>query len=1103
MRMWMFVPGLVALCGTTLTGGIVFQNDFADPSALAGWNDPDGNGKIVRQPDGKNALEVTASPEDSAKGRILSFELNPGKFAGKRVRLSAEIAYETGKPLAPWQGAKLMLAAETSRGWSYTSSYFPPGKYDWHSVVRSADLPPGILKLRLILGVQSAAGRIRYRNLKVEAEDAVLDLSEAVNMGFSDPAAGDGKGGWTDQGPEKDAAKFQWKKKTFIGIPFKILDPGKNKGKSVAVFRSPHFRNGVERIVLNLENTETKGQWLYLLHTLAYGRSAGSFGQVILTDAAGRSQILNLQPGVDAADWRNPRKLANAFPAAYWTTPGLGSCGVYVSRFRLNAGSENLKSVEFRCGSGSAVWVLLAATISEKEYRFPEEQEYVVTAGREWKALPIRRQGILAGSALDRSFLNSPHEAGAFGRVVAGKSGHLEFEKRPGIPIRFFCSADGLDTFLGRYPVPAEIRSKEEIEAYVRQLRLHGYNMSRFHGVDLPLVRNRKKAGEFDPEFLDRLDYLIHCLKKNGIYINLDAMKSRIGYTPGNPYDLSDGRDFKFDLYFNASVRENWRSALKKLLTHRNPYTKMTLAEDPVLALIVGYNEQEFAFLRERDFSPARDEWNAFLKRKYRTIAAWKKAWKGEAAGKITEFGEIPVFSLSDMYAGGAKGTDVAEFISERETEMIDWFRRTLAEIGYKGLLSNFNMGKSLRHALVRRSCDLVTMNSYHAHPSHYNQSGSTIMQESSIGDAGNQIRGILANRLYGKPFLVTEHGHAFWNRYRYEQAFITGAYGAFQGFDGLTAFAQPVSVQTTSFINPFNIRFDPVLSAQEFLTAFLFLRRDVASAPRTVRMPLAESDVYSGHVHGDGVAGAQSRIGLLTGFSLDCGSSLPLRPDEIRLPRSGSAGVVVGGAYSSLAENGKNSFDLSAFVRELKHRGVLSPGNATNPEKEIYENSTGELLLNAPEHFMKVNTPRLQGICGEAGSRAKLENLEIVSMSVRGNLALVSVDGERSIDEAGRMVLVFSTDARNSGMTFTNRNARTLMKNGKAPVLVRTGTFTVRLHGRRNSDFRVFALRDDGSRLCELPLKKQNGVWELSCNTASFPNNVPIYFEWIRKGGK
>ena len=110
MRMWMFVPGLIALCGTTLTGGIVFQNDFSDPSALAGWNDPDGNGKIVRQPDGKNALEVTASPEDSAKGRILSFELNPGKFAGKRVRLSAEIAYETGKPLAPWQGAKLMLA---------------------------------------------------------------------------------------------------------------------------------------------------------------------------------------------------------------------------------------------------------------------------------------------------------------------------------------------------------------------------------------------------------------------------------------------------------------------------------------------------------------------------------------------------------------------------------------------------------------------------------------------------------------------------------------------------------------------------------------------------------------------------------------------------------------------------------------------------------------------------------------------------------------------------------------------------------------------------------------------------------------------------------
>ncbi len=1095
-RLLIFLLGTVAIF--SLSAEELLRNGFTDPQALREWENPEGIGKIVRLEDGMYALEITVPHDKANRSNTLTLDLHPEKLAGRRIRLSADLMYETEPPLTRWQGGKLMLAAKTSKGWIYTSSYFPHGRREWHTVVRTADLPPDLESIRLVLGLQSAAGTIRYRNLKLEVGDAILDLSSAANMGFADPAAGDGKGGWTDQGPEKDASGFRYRNRTFADIPFGIIPPGKNKGKSVLVFRSPYFKNGLDSAILNLETTVTKGRWLYLLHTLGYGKGNKLFGVIKVTGKNGKNQILNLRSGRDAGNWMNPKELKNGYPAAYWTTSGLGVCGVYASRFRLNDSLGELKTIEFRHSMEGPIWLLLAATISEQEYPFPEKREFVTKAGREWKALPIRRQGILEGSPLDRSFLNPPHKAGEFGRVVVGKSGHLEFEKRPGKAVRFFCSADGLDTFLGRRPVPSEIKTKQEIRDYVRQLHLHGYNMVRFHGVDLPLTRNQKE-GTFNPDFLDRLDYLIFQLKENGIYINLDAMKSKIGYTPGNPYDASDKRDFKFDIYFSPAVRANWYNGLKQLLTHRNPYTGTTLAEDPVLAVIVGYNEQEFAFLRERDFSPALPAWRAFLKKKYNTISSLNSAWKNKNQ-ELTSFDRIPIFKLSDCHTASGLGNDIAEFISGQETELFHWYKKTLSDFGYKGLVSNFNMGKSLRNTLVRKHIDLVTMNSYHAHPSNYNQARSTIDQASSIENAGNHIRGFIATRILGKPYLITEHGHAFWNRYRYEQAFQTGAYSAFQDFDGLTAFAQPVSVQTTSFINPFNIRFDPILRAEEFLTAFLFLRGDVTPARHRIRIPLSEQEILSGRAYDEGISGAQSRLGLLTGLAIDCGNGPALQPEEVILPRNGSSGIVVGNAFSSLADNGKGSFDPAVFVRELKKRGILPQDNRTQPDRELYETETGELLLDARRRFLSVNTERLQGICGEAGSKAKLKNLEVRSMSVRGNLALVSIDGKKSIPESERMVLVFATDARNSGMTFSDENARTLLKNGQAPILVRTGRFSIRIHGLKHSDFRAFALRSDGTRLGELPVEKEKNALRLSVDTASFPGDVPVYFELTRK---
>jgi len=61
-----------------------------------------------------------------------------------------------------------------------------------------------------------------------------LPLSKTANRGFRDEVAGDGVGGWTDQGGN-DFRHMPVGDQMLCGVPFRILDPAKNGGKSCLV----------------------------------------------------------------------------------------------------------------------------------------------------------------------------------------------------------------------------------------------------------------------------------------------------------------------------------------------------------------------------------------------------------------------------------------------------------------------------------------------------------------------------------------------------------------------------------------------------------------------------------------------------------------------------------------------------------------------------------------------------------------------------------------------------------------------------------------------------------------------------------------------------
>ncbi len=721
-----------------------------------------------------------------------------------------------------------------------------------------------------------------------------------------------------------------------------------------------------------------------------------------------------------------------------------------------------------------------------------------------WQPLRRPAPGILAGTAIDRSVYFPAHKVGDFGRVIINPDGNLAFEKEPGKTVRFLSTSENMEGFKGRGGMaPAQYDTKEKTAEYVRQMKLQGYNMLRTHFLDWLLSGKGKEAADFDPATLDQFDYLIYQMKENGIYLNFDAMTSWTGYLPVSPWDKNGKSvNFKFAIHFDDSVRKNWRTGVEKLLYHVNPYTKTRLVDDPVLALTVGFNEQEFGFWRDADWSLALPAWRNFLKSKYGSADKLAQSWEAPELAKIS-FDQIEMFDTKQSYERSPRARDIAQFISETENATALWYKAQFSELKVKAPVSNYNCGKSYRNAIARNNMDFVSANAYHAHPSNFMQKGSKIDQTSSIEKGGGIFREFAGMRLNGRPMVITEHGHVFWNKYRYEQAFVTGAYAAFQGFDVLTMHAQPITVVDAQSIYPFTGFYDPVAVAEEMLTFYLFRRADVSTASNSVRIVIPLADIFKLNLYNDGLNQWQSRLALVTGLSTEIMvSATPgktLGKNEIAMAGAGGAKIETSLAgFSTVTNQTSNPSTFDKMIADLKNSNQLPRDNQTSGKKEIFESSSGQLLMKSKESFLSVNTPHLQGICGEAEATAKLADLEVVNMSVRGNLAAVAVDGMQPIRSAKRILIVYATNALNANMKFETPDQVTLVEIGGTPTMVRTGAFTVKI--ATPGKFKAWALDVSGKRVEELPLINENGKWVLSADTAKLKNGPSLYFEIAEK---
>jgi hypothetical protein len=113
-----------------------------------------------------------------------------------------------------------------------------------------------------------------------------VDLRPFCNMGFADEKMGDRQGGWADEGPLNDMRAFPTGKQTFYGVPFHIIDPSSNNGKSIITLRgnnvTPFHPEKVEGI-----RVDSRVRNLYFLHSASWGLP-GEIGRYVINYKDGK-----------------------------------------------------------------------------------------------------------------------------------------------------------------------------------------------------------------------------------------------------------------------------------------------------------------------------------------------------------------------------------------------------------------------------------------------------------------------------------------------------------------------------------------------------------------------------------------------------------------------------------------------------------------------------------------------------------------------------------------------------------------------------------------------------------------------------------------------
>lgn len=219
--------------------------------------------------------------------------------------------------------------------------------------------------------------------------------------------------------------------------------------------------------------------------------------------------------------------------------------------------------------------------------------------------------------------------------VFVDSQGHFAVR---GKPIRFWGTNAVAD---GAFP------TKSKAWFIAGRLRKMGFNLVRFHHMDNSWTRGSlfewgQDTRHLNPVTLDRFERFIAELKNNGIYANINLHVSRTFNQKDGVPDADSIKDFgKGVTYFNQQLIDLQKEYARQLLTHVNPYTRLLLVNDPVMAMVEITNENSlYRMWRDGKLKPLTSGGNLIVRHNYLLDSLWQE-YLIEKYGDTDNLGQV------------------------------------------------------------------------------------------------------------------------------------------------------------------------------------------------------------------------------------------------------------------------------------------------------------------------------------------------------------------------------------------------------------------------------------------------------------------------------
>ena len=626
------------------------------------------------------------------------------------------------------------------------------------------------------------------------------------------------------------------------------------------------------------------------------------------------------------------------------------------------------------------------------------------------------RDSFRTDALLDLRELNEP---------IAGQNGFIRlsddrngFVRGDGTPVRFW----GVNYALLRN------QDLKELGHSARFLAKRGVNIIRFGAGNAHSHAKNPELTDADPKHIEQTWRTVAAMKKEGIYTTI------------NPYWVADLKHVPESwgiegwpqnqsptglLFFNAQLQTGYKAWLKALLVPRNPYTGVSLAQDPALAMILLQNEDSLLFWSEQAIKGKQLEllgkqFAEWAKLKYGTLEAALREWSGggmpEDAPARGVLGIQIVWQFTQSRSGGVKKRldDQLQFFAETMYRFNKEIARYLREeLGCKQLIiaGNWKTADSVRLNDAERwsytAGDVLAVNHYYALPHLGPDRGWRINKGDRFQNLSVLFNPgafpIAVKQVAGYPMLVTETHWVPPVGYQSEAPFLTAAYQSLAGVDA----ALWSATGEVEWSDQDNGAWDsasrakwaiatPMILGQFPAAALLFRRGDVSLGRPAVLEHRTLKQLWER---------VPPVIAEESGFD-------PNRDQGDTAKQSQIAGVVQPLAFLV------GPVEV-VYGSDPAKTSVVDLNRYIDREKKLVRSVTGELVWDYGRGLCTLDTPRSQGATGllKSFGPIRLRDVTIDSGNSYATVLIVSLD-DQPLARTSRALVQIGTRARPTGWT-------------------------------------------------------------------------------------